>query len=91
MQKAGEGELFKKNIPPHPAVLDLLHAHRVSQLNILFKFAQSVRYPEFTTFIPSANPLTATFSRISGEGKAEDCRVDFSVPNTNKSFPNGEG
>ena len=38
-------------------VLDLLRARKVSLLNLWFKPAQIPRYPEFTLFIPSANPL----------------------------------
>ena len=47
------------NGQPQRTFLDLLHAHRVSQQNYSFKVAQSVRYPEFTSFIPYANPLRA--------------------------------
>ena len=41
-------------------VLDLLHARKVSQLNLWFKYAQFPRYPEFALLIPSANPLIQT-------------------------------
>ena len=37
-------------------LLDLLHARKVSQLNLWLKFAQFPRYPEFVLLIPSANP-----------------------------------
>ena len=45
------GKYFKTS------VLDLLHARKVSQLNLWFKYAQFPRYPEFALLIPSANPL----------------------------------
>ena len=38
-------------------VLDLLHARKVSQLNLQFKFAQFPRYPNFASLNTYANPL----------------------------------
>ena len=39
------------------AILDFLHARKVSQLNHWFKFAQFPRYPNFTSFNTYGNPL----------------------------------
>ena len=37
-------------------LLDFLHARKVSQLNLRFKFAQFPRYPESVSLIPYGNP-----------------------------------
>ena len=44
--------LLKKS--PCPPVLDLLHARKVSLMNLRFNTAQVPRYPDYR---PSANPL----------------------------------
>ena len=43
------------------SVLDLLHARKVSQLNLQFKFAQFLRYPNFASLNTYANPLCPTY------------------------------
>ena len=43
--------------------MDLLHARKVSQLNLQFKFAHFPRYPNFASLNTYANPLCPTYKK----------------------------